>query len=135
MNQPVKPLTPRAHGYIDYAAVLALAVAPALLDFSTTPSAICYALATVHLAMTLLTAFPLGVTDLIPFRVHGAIEAVVALVILALPWVADFSTEEPARNFFVISAIALGVTWALTDYKAAYSPHSRGPRSRSPSFI
>ena len=128
MNQPVKPLSPRAHGYIDYAAVVALVVSPTLLDFSTTPSAICYALATMHLAMTLLTAFPLGVTDLIPFTTHGAIEAVVALALLAMPWIAGFSDQPAARSFFVISAGALGVTWLLTNYKARTSSPVRGRR-------
>jgi len=56
-----KPPTPRAHGYIDYAVVFTLLLIPTALGFSQTPAVICYVLAAVHLTMTLLTAFPLGV--------------------------------------------------------------------------
>lgn len=127
-----KLLTPRLHGYIDYAIVLLFAVAPMLFGFSETPSAICYLLAGVHLLMTLLTAFPLGVVDLIPFTIHGGIEAVVAVGLLALPWLAGFEGEDAARNFFLVSGVAVAITWVLTDYRFAYRLQRRA--GRTPSF-
>jgi len=127
-----KPLNPRAHGYIDYAVVLTLLLIPTALGFSQTPAVICYVLAAVHLTMTLITAFPLGVVGVIPFPVHGAIEAVMAVALVAMPWLAGFEQEAAARNFFMISAGALALTWMLTDYKAAQAAPIRG--RRTPSF-
>jgi hypothetical protein len=125
----MKILSPRIHGFIDYAVVLLFALAPTLFGFGGTPRVACYVLAAAHLGMTLLTAFPLGALKLIPFTVHGALEGVIAVALAALPWVLGFDEMAPARNFFLASAVAVALTWLITDYKAgdyAYPP--RRPR-------
>ncbi len=126
-----KPLTPRLHGYIDYAAVLAFALAPSLFGFTDTPSTLCYVLALVHLSITLLTDFPLGLAHLIPFPVHGGIEAGVSVALVAMPWLLGFDGEMAARNFFAMSGGALAVTWLATNYKGVERPFYRGHRSPS----
>jgi hypothetical protein len=80
---------------------------------------ISYALAVVHLTETFFTAFPLGLVGLIPFTIHAASEFLISFVLIALPWVAGFAAEAPARNFFVGSGILIFVVWLTTDYKAA----------------
>ena len=123
-------LNPRPHGYIDYAVVALLALAPTLFGFSETPSLICYALAGIQLMMSVLTAYPLGLIGLIPFTVHGMIEAVTAIGVAAMPWIAGFDHEPAARNFFLFSAVSLAAVYFLTNYKAAPAPR-RGMRSPS----
>ena len=115
----MKVLSPRVHGYLDYAVVALFLLAPTLFEFRGLPATLCYILALAHAGLTLLTAFPLGIAKIIPFPVHGAIEAVVAVLSLASPWVFGFPAIEAARNFFLAAGALVGVVWNVTDYKAA----------------
>lgn len=115
----MKILSPRVHGYLDYLLVALFLLAPTLFGMSNVPSMISYALAIVHLTETFFTAFPLGLVGLIPFTIHGASEFLISFVLIALPWVAGFASETPARNFFVGSGILIFAVWLTTDYKAA----------------
>ncbi|WP_257459088.1 hypothetical protein [Archangium lipolyticum] len=116
------PLAPRPHGYIDYLAVLVLLLAPTLFRFSGLPAVLCYVLAVVQGGMSLLTAYPLGVAKIIPFTVHGTIEAVTSVALVVIPFLLGFSDVVRARNFFIISGIALFLVWMVTNYKAAELP-------------
>ena len=115
----MKILSPRVHGYLDYLLVALFLLAPTLFGMSSVPGMISYALAVVHLTETFFTAFPLGLVNLIPFTIHGASEFLISFVLIAMPWVAGFAAEAPARNFFVGSGILIFVVWLTTDYKAA----------------
>jgi hypothetical protein len=121
-------LKPYPHGYIDYAAILLLAVAPGLVGFGGTAATLCYVLAALYLGLVVLTAYPLGVVKVVPFTVHGAVELILAPVLAALPWIAGFADMLPARRFYLVMAFALAGVWLVTDYKAA----ERDPRSHRP---
>jgi hypothetical protein len=112
----MKFINPRVHGIIDYLVVLAFLLAPTMFNFSHTPTVLCYSIAAVHGLMTLLTAFPMGVIDLIPFKVHGGIELAVSIGLAAVPWLFGFVTEEAPRNFFLVSGLAVFCVWMLTAY-------------------
>lgn len=115
----MKVLSPKQHGYLDYLIVAVFALAPSLFGFTGIAATVTYALAGVHLLMTLATAFPLGVLKLIPFTVHGAIEFITAIGLLAMPWLLGFTDQPAAKNFYLGSAIVVFIVWAITDYKAA----------------
>jgi len=115
-------LSPLFHGFVDVAVVLAFLAAPALLDFNGAPKVACYVVASVHAIMSLLTAFPLGIVKVIPFTVHGTIEAIVAPSLLVLPWILRFSEVPAARNFFLVAGVAVALTWRVTNYLAAPTP-------------
>ena len=51
----MKPISLTLHGAIDYLAVLIFVVAPAVIGLSGWPAVLSYALAGIHLLMTLLT--------------------------------------------------------------------------------
>ncbi len=119
MQPTLKVLSPAVHGVLDYAVVAGFAAAPALLGFSQVPTTLAWILASVHLVVTLATAFPLGVVKLIPFPVHGVLETVVALGLIVLPWIAGFSTELAARNFYIGAGLVVLVVVALTNYRGA----------------
>jgi hypothetical protein len=113
----MRAIGPLVHGIIDYASVLVLAMAPTLAGFAGKQAMICYALAVVHLLLTLLTRFPLGLFRHVGFPIHGAIELIVGVLLIALPWLANFSAGINSRNFFVSFGFLLLVIWALTDYR------------------
>lgn len=114
-----KVLSPRAHGVLDYAVVVAFLMAPSIFAFSGTPAVVCYVLAAAHLAMTLITAFPLGFLRYIPFPAHGQLELIVGCALVAMPWFAGFGADDKARWFFVFAGLVLLGVRAVTDYRAA----------------
>jgi hypothetical protein len=109
----------KVHGILDYAVVIGFAFAPILLGFSGLPATISYVLAAVHLLLTLVTAFPLGVIKIVPLPLHGAIELVVSIALVALPWILKFASDTAARNFYLGAGVLIFVVWRITDYKVA----------------
>jgi len=118
----MKILSPTMHGILDYFVVVGFALAPAIVGFSGPPAMISHLLAVIHLGLTLATAFPLGFWKLVPLRMHGAIELVVSVVLVALPWIIGFSADTRARAFYVGAGIVVCFTWLLSDYASSPLP-------------
>lgn len=110
-----------AHGVIDYAMVIMLAVGPSVAGFRGRQALFCYGLALVHFLLTIITRFPLGVSKSLPFPIHGAIELVVAILLIILPWLANFSAGVHSRDFFIAIGVLIFVIWLLTDYRSRRS--------------
>ncbi len=113
----MKVITPRAHGYLDFLTVAIFLLAPTLLGLSQLPAMLAYILAVVHLIVTLTSDFPFGAFKLIPFTIHGWIERIVGPSLIALPFIAGFSNEEIARNFYIAIGLVIIVVGFLTDYQ------------------
>jgi hypothetical protein len=105
------------HGVIDYASVIFLAIAPRVTGFTGKQASICYALAAVHLVLTLVTRFPLGAVKVLGFPLHGAIEVIVSILLVIMPWLGGFSRGVLSTRFFVSFGLFLFVIWLLTDYR------------------
>ena len=112
------------HGVIDYLMVVILVIGPGVAGFRGHQATLCYLLAAVHFALTILTRFPLGVLKYIGFPIHGAIEFVVGLLLIVLPWIASFARGVLSRNFFVAIGALILLIWFLTDYRGLRSPRS-----------
>jgi hypothetical protein len=115
----MKILSPKIHGYLDYLVVVWFLAAPTLFGLTGIAANISYALAIIHLGLTILTAFPLGVVKVIPLKFHGIIEFIVSFALIALPWVLGFASVAAARNFYVASGIAIFIVWLITRYQNA----------------
>lgn len=120
-RSPLRLLTPFAHGALDYLVVGAFAMAPALFAEGTPRAAVlaCYGIAVAQWLLSTVTRYPFGIRGVIPFPAHGAVELVLAPLLVALPWIAGFAHAPLARNFFIASGAALLVVWLTTDYRAA----------------
>src|SRR5260221_3545523 len=103
----MKILSPRIHGILDYAVVAAFLATPSVLNLSGTPALVAYVLAGVHLALTLGTAFPLGATKVIPLSIHGALELIVSVSLVPLPWILGLPSDVTVRHFYVVAMIPL----------------------------
>lgn len=115
-------LTPTQHAWLDYLTVIIFAIAPMLLGLSGVAAILSYLLAGVHLAVTLLTAFPGGMWPVIPFRLHGLIEMVVGPALLAVPWLLGFTGN--AQMFYSAMGVVVLLVWAITDYTGVSKPVS-----------
>lgn len=113
----MKILSAKVHGVLDYVVVIVFLAAPKLIGLQGTPALLSYALAAVHLMVTVLTDFPLGLVKLIPLPIHGWIELAVAPTLIAVPWVLGFAAVPMARWFYVAAGVVIFLTWLITDYR------------------
>jgi hypothetical protein len=111
-------LNSRIHGAIDYGVVLFLFLSPTLFDLPEITSIFTYALGLIHLILTMTTKFELGVFNLIPFRIHGIIELIVSLALIAVAFFLGNIEGNLSRNFYLAFAIVVFLTWLITDYKS-----------------
>jgi len=89
MPFPPRPVDSTLHGVVDYTAgTLLTTVLPRLVGVEGTPAARQIRTAgAVHLAYSTLTAYPLGLVKLIPFKAHLALDALGAVALAATPFV------------------------------------------------
>ena len=110
-------LSPRVHGIIDLMLIVVLLLAPTLVGLGGSPAAIAYSLAAIHLLLTLLTKYPMGVWKQIPFVYHGIVELIVGMALLLLPSFAGYGPGSPAKRFYLAMGAVILVVWALTAYR------------------
>jgi hypothetical protein len=120
-----------SHGIIDYLMVVFLAIAPSAIGFGGRQAGICYLLAIVHLALSLLTRYPLGAVKVVGFPLHGAIEFLVGVLLIILPWLANFARGVLSRNFFVGFGLLILLIFALTDYRGLRGRAAAGAAPKS----
>ncbi len=112
----MKFLSVGVHGALDYVTVLIFAVAPWALGLVGPAAWLAWALAIVHLAMTLMTSFEPGRGGVIPLSIHAAVELGVGVALVALPFLAGW--VGTARNFYLVMGAVILVVWAGTRYRA-----------------
>lgn len=122
----------RHHRSLDYAAIAFLLLAPGVFGLTGVAAPLAYAWALAYVGLALLTAYPDGGLWRLAFTLHGRIEAGFALFAIAAPWLFSFANDARARNFFVLTGIALMTAWLTTDYRAAQSRPAPDGAERAP---
>lgn len=116
----MKPLDARRHGYLDYAVGLLLLVSPWLFGFaddSSVATTTMVSIGVITLILSLLTDYPVGAIKMIPFRVHGVLETLGAIVLLVSPWLFGYAAlVGSATTLAVIVSLAWLLVVALTQY-------------------
>ena len=112
----MKIVSIKNHGFLDYITVIAFAVIPTIFGFEGVPAYLSYALAAIHLLMTLLTNFPLGVAKVIPVRLHKLVETIVGPALIVVPWVLGFSENLTARYVYIVMGLVIIAVGFMTDY-------------------
>ena len=121
----MKIISDTAHGILDYLTVAIFALAPGILGLTGVAALVSYALAAIHLAMTLLTNMPLGVFKIIPMRLHALVEMLVGPVLVVAALVPTLLGDK--REFFLVMGLVILVVWLLSSYghpAVARQPHS-----------
>jgi hypothetical protein len=115
VGENMKVISDKAHGILDYLTVAIFALAPSILGLTGFAALVSYALAAIHLAMTLLTNMPLGVIKIIPMRLHALVEMLVGpvLVVAALALPAILGDR---REFFLVMGLVIFAVWLLSSY-------------------
>lgn len=117
----MKILNSRVHGMVDYAFVAALWLAPSVGNLDPVASLYSAILGCIHLALTLITKFELGVLKLVPFKIHGLVELVVPFALIGVAFYLGSVESELSRNYFFGVAVAVFATWLITDYSTPVS--------------
>jgi hypothetical protein len=115
----MKKFNSKTHSAIDYLMVIFLSLLPTLLGLPCPISTFTYVLGAVHLALTVLTDFRYGLIKIIPFRLHGWVEFVVAVALIASPLALQPYTPSTYlidRYFFSGVGVVVLVTWLATNY-------------------
>jgi hypothetical protein len=115
----MKFISPENHGIIDLLFVALLFTAPAYFGFTGVLATFTYALAGVHLLLTLLTKYAAGPIKIIPLPIHGTIEFVVGIALIVLAYTL-FNNNAEGKLFYVIFGTVILLTWLVTDYKGIF---------------
>ena len=105
-------ITPTLHGVADYTAGLGLISAPFLLGLGETSAAALWFSVFTGVAVliaSLLTNYSLGAIRLIPFEGHLAIDLLVAVTFMILPFALGFEGIDAAYYFFNATVVFLVV--------------------------
>lgn len=117
----MKKLSPRVHGILDYMTVLFLLLSPSLFDMQTTGSVFTYILAIVHLILTLFTDFQPGAFKVVPLKIHGLVEIIVSIALIAVAVWFRNSGDNVSFYYYLVFAFILFIVWAISDYKPMLS--------------
>lgn len=119
------PLPLSVHGLLEYAAGVLFVAAPFLFSFdSDAATYIAIAVGVFLLVIAASSDMPTGLVKQIPIAAHFALDWVLAILLLALPFVAGFSDETAPTVFF----IAMGVVHLLVTIATRFG--RRGGRER-----
>lgn len=110
-------LNSKIHGAIDYGVVMFLLISPTYFGLADITSKFTYTLGIIHLLLTISTKFELGILKIIPFKIHGIIELIVSLALIGVAYYLGNLEGDLSRYFYISFAIAVFVTWLMTDYK------------------
>ena len=113
-----------SHGFLDYALAILLLAAPSEVGFAGVQAKWAYIFGGTLLVMAILTRYPLGIVKVIGLGIHGFVELLLAICLIAAPWYGNFARGVLSRNFYVMLGLLMLVLWFLTDF--------RGVRDRVP---
>jgi hypothetical protein len=113
----MKIISPKTHGILDYTVVIFLLASPRLFKMEGTLAGFTYALAAVHLLLTILTDFEPGVVKFIPFPVHGIIEFLVAIALALISFWFNRNGNALGFYYYLYFSVAIMLVFVLTDFK------------------
>ena len=100
------PIPVLIHGAIEYVAGVVLIIAPLLINYNGTATAISLILGFVVLGVAATTDGPTGLTSQIPITVHVVLDYLLAAFLVASPFLFGFSGEGAPTAIFVILGVA-----------------------------
>jgi hypothetical protein len=110
------------HGLIEYGAGLLSIAAPFLFSFETdVAKVVSVMIGTLVLVLAVVTVAPTGIVRSLPLDSHIVLDYVLALVLIASPFVFGFTDDGPALAYFLILGVAHLLMTVLTRFR---KPHA-----------
>lgn len=119
----MRMIPPGMHRVLDFVTVIAFAAAPSALGLTGAPALVSYALAIIHLVLTLLTRFSPGGSQPLALKIHGVVEMLVGPVLLVAPFALGW--VGVAKTFYLAAGTVIVAVWALSAYggERAHASH------------
>lgn len=97
------PIPTGVHGILDYVLGATLIAAPFVLGFdSDTATTVCVVAGIAELGVAMTTAWSRGIIKLIPPAIHGVIDYIFVIALIAAPFIFAFDDDGTATAFFVV---------------------------------
>ena len=106
-----------SHGILDYALAILLLAGPSVIGFVGIQAKWAYIFGGVLFVLAILTRYPLGIIKIVGLGIHGFVELLLALCLIAAPWYGNFARGVLSRNFYVMLGLLMLVLWFLTDFR------------------
>lgn len=107
----------RVHGLLEYGEGILTIVAPFLFSFETDGAKIAgVVIGTLVLVLAILTAAPTGIVRNLPLDSHIVLDYVLAVVLVASPFVLGFTDDGPALAYFLVLGVAHLLLTVLTRF-------------------
>lgn len=101
------PIPLFVHGVIEYAAGVLFIAAPFLFGFESGAAvALSIVIGVVVLAVAASTDGPTSLVNQLPRAAHVALDYVLAVILIAVPFLAGFSSETAPTLFFILLGVA-----------------------------
>jgi hypothetical protein len=113
----MKLISPFVHGLLDYVMMMSMLILPLAFMINGKPELIVIVFALFEFILAVVTRYPLGATRQVPFPVHGVIELLCGVGLIAAPWVLGFAGMTRERNYYVVMGVYFVVLYALTDFR------------------
>ena len=115
----MKIITSKIHGILDYLTVIFFALSPTIFNIEGHLKTYIYILAVVHLLLTITTRYELGIVKLVPFKLHGIVEFIVAMALTAAALWLNHKENLFGFHYFIWLALIFLVVFLLTDFNSA----------------
>jgi hypothetical protein len=114
------PVPVAVHGFVEYAVGALFIASPFLLGFtsSAAPTAAAIVVGLLLLAFTATSALPTGLVRSVTLGVHVTVDLVLAVLLVALPFLLGFTDEGAATALFIV----VGVLHLLMTIATRFSP-------------
>jgi hypothetical protein len=124
------PIPQAVQGLLEYLAGIAFIAAPFVLDFTGNGIATAAAVVVgiVFLVLAATSQGPTGLVKQLSPPVHALLDAVLAILLVAAPFVLGFSGDATPRNLFLVT----GVVWLLVTIGSRYDRKERRPARPDP---
>jgi len=108
----MKILNPQVHGWLDYAAALALIVAPFVLGLTALALWMSVAAGVGLVLYSLLTDYSASLAKLIPFRLHLLLDGLAALAFIVAPFA--FGWSGVVMTYYLVMGVGVLMVVALS---------------------
>ena len=100
------PVPAFVHGVVEYLAAVLLIAAPFLFAFeSDGATAVSIAAGVILLIVAASSALPTGLAKSIPVQAHVILDYLLALVLIAAPFIFGFDDDSSATAFFIVVGV------------------------------
>jgi hypothetical protein len=121
------PVPAFVHGVVEYLAALLFIAAPFIFTFDEdVATAVSLIVGVLLLIIAASTAWRTGFTNSIPIQAHAMLDYVLAIFLIAAPFILGFSDDGTAAAFFIVLGVIHLLLTIATRFVTDERPPARG---------